>query len=164
MVVAVGEPNLAREILLDSTSSKARKTYEAFDLVTNNTSSLASRNGEYWHSRRKGMAAAFSSRYIKRMNDVACKKVDEWIDNKLSSMIKKEAFDVGKEMIDITLSTICETGFEYKMSDEEKKVFSQLDLALREFILKTALNPFRAYFSIYLSDRCRAHLATKRIH
>jgi cytochrome P450 len=111
MFVIVGEPKVAREIYLDPLTSRPLIIYNAFNGVTLKPSILT-QNGSPWHSRRKGMAPAFSSKHVRRMNKVASDKVHEWIEARLDTFIKNdEAFNVSKEMIGITLSTISEAAF-----------------------------------------------------
>ena len=155
MVIAVGEPNLAKDILTDPLTIKSPAFYKSLDDATFGIPSIFTRSDEYWHSRRKGVAPAFSSKHVKRMNEVASKKVDEWIQNKLSKFVDSgEAFDVGKEMIDIALSAISETAFEYQMSMDEKENFlSDLDLLKKEFTFKSSLNPLRKPFGLFFAER-----------
>ena len=165
MVIVIGKPKIAREILMDPLSTKPKQLYGSFNSVTAGYATMFSTNGKYWHSRRKGMAPAFSSKHIKRMNKVAADKVDEWIQTRLMTFVHNdEAFDVGKEMIDITLSAISETAFEYYMSDKEKEYFLQeLELCLKEFVFKTSVNPLRKPFGLLIPERRRAHLAAQRL-
>jgi cytochrome P450 len=163
MFIIVGDPKLAREIYLDPLTTKP-VMYKAFDGVTLKPS-IATQNGKPWHSRRKGMAPAFSSKQVKRMNNVASDKAVEWIETRLKKFIENdEAFDVGKEMIGITLSTISEAAFEYDMTDHEKEMFvEELDLCLKEFCGKSTLNPFRRLFGLFIKERRRANIAAARI-
>jgi Cytochrome P450 len=163
MVALVGEYNLAREILLDPSTTKAEVFYTPFDGVTAGNRSVFTTNGEFWHSRRKGLAPAFSSKHVKRMNAVALEKTEEWIQTRLVPCVEKgEPFDVGKEMIGIILGAISKTAFEYNLSQEEKDMFlNELHLSLEEF--KRSINPLRAVFGIFLSDRRRAIVAGKTL-
>jgi len=165
MVIQVGDPDVARDILTDPSTTKPEALYGAFDCVTGGKSSMATSNGKFWHDRRKGMAPAFSSRHVKRMNAVALEKVEEWIEKKLLPMVEKgQAFDVGKEMIGISMDGITETAFEYTMSDEEKISYLQeLDLCLKEFLEKSAVNPLRQPFGLLIADRRRAFVAGQNI-
>ena len=94
---------------------------------------------------------------------MALEKVEEWIQTKLMLMVEKgQAFDVGKEMIGITLDSITQTAFEYTMSADEKILyFHELDLCLKEFMEKSAINPFRQLFGLLIADRRRAFTAGK---
>jgi cytochrome P450 len=165
MYFIVGEQKLAHKIFMDPLTTKPEHLYNAVNALSGNVPKMFTRNGEFWHARRKGVAPAFSSKHVKRMNRVASEKVEEWIETKLNSSIENdESFDVGKEMIDITLSTISEAGLEYDMSDEEKKMFlTELELGLKEFGFKTSLNPMRKYFGLFFKERRRAYVAARRL-
>jgi len=101
--------------------------------------------------------------HVKRMNEVAIEKVDQWINHRLATFIEKdEAFDVGEEMIGIVFSAITETAFQYDMSDEEKKTYTQeLAVAFKEFFFKSATNPLRKPLGLFFSERRRAHRAAQ---
>jgi len=165
MVVVTSSANLAREFLNDPLTTRPRQIYGSLDLVTGNTKSLFTTEGKCWHSRRKGVASAFSSKHVKRMNAVAVEKAEDWIKNKLVPMFEKgEAFDVGKEMIGITLDAIAETAFEYTLSEDEKSMFlHELELCLREFAEKSFANPFRGLVGLLLPERRRAFVGGKRL-
>ena len=164
MVAVVSDPKVAHEILRDPLTTKPEQLYRQFE-DTMGTKSIFTSNGEFWHSRRKGMAPAFSSKHIKRMNKVSSEKADEWIQTRLSKFVDNDqAFDVGKEMISIILSALAETAFEYHMSDEEKQTFlHESEISLMEFVFKTSLNPLRRVFGLLIPERRRAHLAAKRL-
>jgi cytochrome P450 len=144
-------------------TTKPEHLYNAVNALSGNVPKMFTRNGEFWHARHKGVAPAFSSKHVKLMSRVASEKVEEWIETKLNSIIENdESFDVGKEMIDITLSTISEAGLEYDMSDEEKNMFlTELELGLKEFGFKTSLNPMRKYFGLFFKGRCHAYVAAR---
>jgi cytochrome P450 len=164
MVALVGEYDLAREILLDPLTTKAEVFYRPFDGVTGGNKSVFTTNGEFWHLRRKGLAPAFSSKHIKRMNTVALEKTDEWIETRLIPYYveKGESFDIGPEMIGIILGAISKTAFEYDLSKEEKEMFlHELHLSLDEF--KRSVNPLRVMFGLFLSQRRRAFVAGKNL-
>ena len=164
-LVCVGEPKVAKAIFVDQSTIRPVAIYKAFDPVTFNTASIISSDGEYWHSRRKGVAPAFATKHVKRMNEVAATKVEEWIETKLSKYIQNDkAFDVGEEMISITLSTIAEAAFEYKITDYEKQMFlHESFLSFEEFGEKSFFNPFRPLFGFFLKERQRAFVASSRL-
>jgi cytochrome P450 len=164
MVVVTTSANLARKFLKDPLTTRPRLIYGGLDDVTGGTKSLFTTEGMCWHSRRKGLAPAFSSKHVKRMNEVAVEKAEAWIKNKLVPMVEKgEAFDVGKEMIGITLDAIAETAFEYTISEDEKTMFlHELELCLRESLINFA-NPFRRLYGLLLPDRRRAFVGGKRL-
>ncbi len=165
-MIVVGEPKLARQVLTDPLSIKPPEIYGSLAQGLNNgTQSMFTSNGDFWHSRRRGMAPAFSAKHIKRMNAVAEKKVDEWIKTRLLKFIENDqAFDVSKEMIRVVFDAIIETGFEYQISVVEREEFLyELDLALKEFTNKSIANPLRRMFGRFLAERRRAHLSSKRV-
>jgi cytochrome P450 len=162
----VAESKLANELLTDPKTTKPKHIYGVFSALSNGFQSVFTTNGNFWHSRRKGMAPAFSSRNVKRMNAVAAEKVDDWIQNAVPQFIERgEPFDVAKEMINITLSAISETAFQYKMSKEEKDSFV-LDLhkLCVEFTAKSTLNPLRKPLGLLIPQRREAFRASKRNH
>mmetsp|Transcript_13962 Transcript_13962/g.26277 ORF Transcript_13962/g.26277 Transcript_13962/m.26277 type:complete len:495 (-) Transcript_13962:100-1584(-) len=163
MIAMVGECDLARQILSDPSTTKAEFFYRPFDGVTAWNKSIFTTNGEFWHSRRKGLAPAFSSKHIKRMNAVALEKTDEWIQTRLIPCVEtEEPFNVGVEMIGIILGAISKTAFEYDLSQKEKDTFlHELHLSLQEF--KRSINPLRALFGFVLPSRRRAVVAGKNL-
>lgn len=164
MVAVVGDHRLAREILTDKATWKPRQLYQGFDAASG-AQTLFSSNGAYWHARRKGVAPAFSSTHVKRMNSIAVSKTDEWIRDRLRPLIEEgKSFDIGDEMIDLLLCAITQTAFEYKISPQEVAMFKkEFELATREFLMKTQLNPLRKVFGFLIPERRRAFVAGKRL-
>lgn len=161
--VMTGDATLAREILMDPLSIKP-KTYQEFEPF--GIGSIFTRNGSYWHVRRKGVAPSFSNRHVKRMNQVALDQTEKWIKEKLLKWTESgQTFDVAEEMISITLEAICKTAFEYEISDEEKHDFvSNSELVLKEFLTKSINNPFRKYLGRWIPARRTAlHAARKNV-
>ena len=163
--ITVGDPKTAHQILTDPLSTKPRQLYGAFDDLSGGNVSMFTSNGAEWHSRRKGLAPAFSSKHVRRMNKVAMQKINAWIETRLCSFVENdEAFDVGEEMISIILAAITETAFEYEMTNEEAKEYvRELGYGLKEFMSKSSTNPLRKPFGIFLSDRRRAHQGAKYV-
>ena len=126
--------------------------------------------GEVWHSKRKAVAAAFSSNHVKRMTKLAMEFTDSWIDNTLLTSTDNNnnnvsgSFDVAKEMISITMSAIAKTAFEYEItSEEEEQLAVDLEVALIEFIREEPLAIWRRYAGLLLPRRRRAFAATQRV-
>jgi len=153
--VMTGDASLAREILMDPLSIKP-KTYQEFEPF--GIGSIFTRNGSFWHARRKGVAPAFSYRHVKRMNQVALEQTEKWIKERLIPWTEScQSFDVAEEMISITLEAICKTAFEYNISEEEKHNFVfNSELVFKEFLAKSINNPFRKYTGRWLLDRRKA--------
>eukprot|EP01083_Nonionella_stella_P009797 28069_1 len=165
MFAVVGDHKLAQKVFTDPLTTKPEEFYSSMEGMTGGIPNLFTTNGAYWHSRRKGVAPAFSSKHIKRMNEVASDKANEWIETKLDAFVDDDkAFDVGKEMIDITLSTISAAGFEFDISDEEKKMFlKESELCMREFANKTSIYPLRESFGFLIQEHRRACAAAKYV-
>ncbi|KAL3911045.1 MAG: hypothetical protein SGILL_007438 [Bacillariaceae sp.] len=151
MYVATGDSALARGVLTDPKTNKP-KTYEEFEPVA---PSIFTRNGSFWHVRRKGHAPAFSVNHVKRMNQVALECTDQWIKEKLIPWTKQgKSFDVAEEMISITLSAICKTAFEYDISEQEKKDFTRNSGdVFKEYFQRSMANPFRKFCGRLLPGR-----------
>ena len=63
------------------------------------------------------------------MNTVACEQCETWIQEHLQD--ENVGFDVASSMVDIVLSAICETAFDYNMSKEERDLLGvQLECSL----------------------------------
>lgn len=150
--VMTGDFALAREILTDPLSTKPR-TYQEFEPF--GVGSIFTRNGTYWHARRKGAAPAFSNRHVKRMNQVALEQTEKWIRDVLIPCTKEgKSFDLTEAMLSITLESICKTAFEYDVSEKEKKEFStNSEVVLKEFLCKSINNPFRKYLGNWIPHR-----------
>jgi len=158
--VMTGDFALAREILTDPLSIKP-KTYREFEPL--GVGSIFTRNGPFWHGRRKGAAPAFSNRHVKRMNQVALERTEKWIQEVLIPCTEQgKPFDLSKEMISITLEAICLTAFEYDISETEKTDFvNNLELQLKEFLTKSINNPFRKLLGDWLPERRKATEAAR---
>jgi len=121
MIVAVGDAHVAREILLDHNSFKPNWIYKQ-DRGMN----LFNSEGHRWKFARKGVAPAFSSRHIRRMNTVCLQKTEEWIQQKLEPSIDRgESFDLPSELTRLTIMIICEAAFEYNASESEIDQFTK---------------------------------------
>jgi cytochrome P450 len=166
MVVAVGDPALTREILIDPLSTKPKEIYGAFNLVTNAVPNMFTEAGDIpWKHARKGVAPAFSSQHVRRMNRICMEHTEKFIKERLEPLIDAgESFDVAEEMINLTISVICESAFEFEPTKDETNMFlEELTIALREFSFKTALNPLRQIFGWFLPEVRRARIAADRL-
>jgi len=161
--IITGDYLLAREILTDPLTTKPR-SYREFEPLGIGT--IFTRNGPFWHARRRGSAPAFSNRHIRRMNQVALETTEKWIRNVVLPCAREgRSFDVGKEMISITFEAICKTAFEYEISDSEKEKFVEnLNLVCKEFLAKSTINPLRKYMGRIIPGRRRALQAARDNH
>ena len=158
-VVIVANSEDARAIYKDPLSTKARALYSATEYFTSGVSILSiADKGDAWHHRRKGINPAFAPKHIKRMNDVAMEKVETWVKESLRPCVENDrAFDIGVEMILLTVSVICKAAFEYDISDEEGKgLVGAVRDCLDEFTYKSMLNPLRRFGTWVLPDRQHA--------
>ena len=118
MVIVVSELETARQVLTDPLTTKPLALYSSANNMNGGYPTMFTLNGNQWHARRKWASPAFSSNHVRRMNNVALEKTEIWIREKLRPMVQEgESFDVAKEMIGITLSAICKTAFECRMSE-----------------------------------------------
>ena len=103
------------------------------------------------------------------MNKLAVEMTDCWIHERLQTSSNNNAisepFDVAEEIVNVVLSAICETGFEYKISSDEKEQLGlDLQSALTEFVTRESLNKWRAYTGLLLPERRRAIRASQRFN
>mmetsp|Transcript_9212 Transcript_9212/g.10686 ORF Transcript_9212/g.10686 Transcript_9212/m.10686 type:complete len:517 (+) Transcript_9212:2-1552(+) len=140
--VVITDPRVARKFLTDSLTVKPEKIYARFKpLHDRRIDTMLIANGHRWFHARKAMNVAFSSSHIKRMRNVTVTKVEEFM-KKLDKLEQQNkdgegggagCFDVGKEMVGLTLKVICDAAFQYQMSDEEQEEFvKDLVLAMKE--------------------------------
>ena len=108
---------------------------------------------------------AFAPKHIRRMNEVAVKHAEEWLQNRLPVFLEnEESFDIVDEMLKLILKAFCETAMEYELSDEEMNMFlEEWDLMAREYILKSMSNPLRQYLTPFLPERKRAQEASVKV-
>jgi len=175
MCTSVGELNTFRQVLQDPLTEKPPVVYETFRRVYGEDGiapTVFTSNGEVWHSKRKAVAAAFSSNHVKRMTKLAMEFTDSWIDNTLLTSTDNSSnnnnvsgsFDVAKEMVNIAISAITKTAFEYEItSEEEEQLAVDLEVALIEFIREEPLGIWRRYVGLLLPRRRRAFAASQRV-
>jgi cytochrome P450 len=156
--VFVGDPDLVKEILLDKASDKPREVYKILEGTKSKTMFTSSNADPYMKAVRKSTAHAFSSREVGRMNEVATKYVNEWLDGRLKRLAEeKEPFVPTTEFNRITFKVICEAAFEYMATDEEFDWFEHhAKLDLTEFILKQPTDPIRQKFWFLYRDARKA--------
>ncbi|KAL7510658.1 hypothetical protein ACHAXN_007638 [Cyclotella atomus] len=162
----VGEPSTFRAILTDPLSVKPMEIYGRMKNINGTgIGAMFTSTGSVWHSKRKAVSPAFSSNQIKRMNMLAVQKVESWIHERLAAAnVEDVCFDVGIEMIDIVLSAICKSAFDYEMPRWERDYLRiELEHALKEFA-RQGVNIFRAKFSWFIPSRQRALQAGKNLH
>lgn len=152
--VIVGDAKMAREMLMDSSTSRPPAFYRKLEI--GGAINIFTREGESWHARRTGVKPAFHRTHIERMNQVACDSAEKWIREKLIPWCADgTAFDVSLEMTNIILEAICRTMFEYDLSEEERIEFLENnELYFAEFLGKSYI---RKYIPLwFIPERKRA--------
>jgi len=145
----VADLDIAKKVLQ---SPKAKKSimYEGVDNLTCGYSNIFTSNGHRWKHSRKGIAPAFSTNHIKRMVRICAEQLDIFIKSTLDKCADEgKPFNVGKEMVCLTLSIISEAAFEYHMTREEMTEFTvNLETAAECFVIMNPLHqkfPYVAY-------------------
>jgi cytochrome P450 len=166
MIVAVGDVDVAKEILQDGTTFKSETIYSSIASLVDNRTNILTSEGKPWKHARKGISPAFAKAHIDRMHKVCKEKTEEWIQTKLEPAIRTgAAVDISQEFLFLTLSIICKTAFEYRMKDNEaQQLIADLEIATREFAFEQVRNPWRAtILSVLLPSVRRAKQARRRI-
>jgi len=159
--IVVGDAEVMRKVLTNKTATKPEEVYRRSKTVHNGGSSLFSENGERWYHARKSIMYAFSPRHIRRMRDVTMLKLEGFVANLDARQGK--GFDVGKEMIYLTLQIICDAAFEYKMSASEQEEFlTELELVLKEN--RNSPIPLRWRLGRFIPKVRRSRLGSKRLY
>jgi len=159
-VFVIGDPKLAKEILTDETTGKPRALYKAMDVAFCGIKTLFLQpNNDYTKGIRKSTSHAFSKNEVGRMNEIALKHVNRWLEERSNL---DATFDPAHEMTRITFLSICEAAFEYEATEEEFAEFAHvLEVSLREST-KQVSNPLRGTFignfipSVREAHRCAA--------
>lgn len=155
-VYVVGDASAMREILLDKASNKPASVYQPFADLSGHANILTrSTLDPIVKAVRKGIAPAFSSKEIRRMNSICTRHVQQWMQSTLDPLIEKNGglFDPSIEMIAMTFNAIMESAFEYHPSEEERDAFlHNLEETLREFCLKRLANPFRKHVGFLIPE------------
>lgn len=143
---AVADIDIAKEILTAPHSVAGKSVmYDGVDGLTCGLGNIFTSNGHRWKHSRKGVAPAFSSNHIKRMVRVCAEHLERWIETTLKPCMEAgTSFNVGEEMVGLTLTIISDAAFEYDMSREEQKLFtSNLECAAECFVI---MNPLHQKF------------------
>ena len=164
MVAVVGCTDDARAIYRDAEATKPPAVYGPINVFAGHEN-IVSVDGAAWLHRRKAINPAFAPKHIKRMNQVAVQAAEQWIAAKLEQMEGNQVtFDVGKEMVETTMSVICKAAFDYDIDDEERQlVLQEIKLAFAEFTMKTVVNPLRFLATRFLPERQRAFVALEEM-
>ena len=165
MVVVIANTEDARAIYKDPANIKPAIMYQTIDQFTSgpNIVTITGNPGDSWYHRRKGINPAFAPKIVKRMNQVALETAEAWITDTLLPLVGSEkqqpkAFNVGQEMILLTITVICKAAFDYDISKaESKEVLQAMRKGIAEFSIKTMVNPLRRIGTWCLPDRQEAY-------
>jgi len=163
-LVAIGDVEVAHAVLKDSKSYKPKFLYSMMDRMGG--PNILTSEGHRWQHARKGVAPAFASKHITRMNDVINNQINTWIIETLMPKYVEtgEPFDVAHEFLRQVLKGISLAGFNYSMSDEEANMFiTETNIALIE-IMAQAVNPVRKALRHFIPAARRLVEADKRLH
>jgi len=166
--IVVANMQDARAISKNPANLKPHAMYGAFNNFSSgpNIVTLPGKPGDSWHHRRKAVSVAFKPKSVKRMNEVAIEKATAWIDQTLHPLMERgKPFNVGMEMIGLTIAVICETAFDYNISHKDcTQVLEAIEESVSEFSIKTMLNPLRRFGTWFLKDRQKAFRGAELLH
>jgi len=163
-VVLTNDVHLIRQVFQDKDATKPT-TYNIVKVAHNGGDDILTSNGAFWKHSRKAMSKAFSSSHLKLMTKTVKRITENFIEFRLDPMAEKgESIDIGKELIDLTMTIISEAAFEYDMSDDEKEAITNgFTLTLREGT-KCFVFPLRSRFGKFLFPESKeAQLASMRL-
>lgn len=164
--VVICDTETARELYKASDMIKPPFLYSAIARFSSGDNLLNLHGGPNWFHRRKGINPAFAPKQIKVMNQIALQVAQAWEESKLLPKNNGDVttFDVGKEMVDITVSVICQSALNYETTREKREwLLKELTTAWVEFTMKDAFNPLRRFGTWVLPERQRAFGATQNL-
>ena len=165
MVVAVGDIDTVKEILQDPGTIKSEPHFASIASIAAGVPNILTSEGPQWKKSRKAVSPAFMKKHLDRMHHICREETEDWINNKLKRFMDKDVdFNIGTEMVLLTLSILCRSAFDYEMKPKElKAIGAELSIASKEFAFNELNRPFRARFGILLSSVRRARLARTRL-
>ncbi|KAL3921394.1 MAG: hypothetical protein SGILL_002768 [Bacillariaceae sp.] len=163
MLVACGDLTTAKEILQDPETTKAQTEIAA---IVGGSPNILTSDGPQWKMSRKAISPAFMKKYLDRMHHVCKEETEDWIRLKLKPNVENQLdFDIGKELVLLTLSIICNAAFEYKIKPKEgEAVVNELEIVTREFGLDGNDSFMRSTFGFMIPSVRRARKARKRLN
>ncbi len=164
MVVAVGDLVTVKEILKDPSTTKSDLDFASIGSVAGGPNILTS-SGPHWKMSRKAVAPAFMKKHLDRMHHICREETEDWINNRLKRFNDKgKDFDIGKEMMRLTLSIVCKAAFDYEMEPiETGAIAAELDIVAKEFGYDEMNRPLRVRFGVLSASTRRARLARTRL-
>lgn len=161
--IVVADAHVARQLLQGQPQVKPRLVYSGFNRVLGGQN-IATLNGLAWKHARKGTVPAFVRPAIESMGSVTERRLNEWLDQKLANKVASFAFDVAKEMVTLTTTSIAESALEYEMSTPQVSDFQEdLEIVLKEYLRHQVGNPLRLLFGWFIPSVCRANRAAQNL-
>jgi cytochrome P450 len=135
MTVIVGDVQVAKEIMQDSKTLKLEPSYQSMTKIAGGSPNIMTSEGPLWKVSRKAISPAFLTNHLDRMHQVCEEHTTKWVKEKIVDLVASgESFDIGEEMIKLTLNIICEAAFEYRMKEKEAKFFiREFDIAIKAY-------------------------------
>ena len=148
MLIVVGDSDIARSILKDPKTTRlsndgSHANGQQGNLLLPFTPlggpAILTANGHDWEHRRQHTNPAFSSANIKRMTAMVASLTKEWIRTTLEPSAKAgKSLNIGDELVQLSLRTVCKASFDYDISKEE------CDLFLKEWsIFSSEVQPIK---------------------
>jgi cytochrome P450 len=161
MYVISGDVHFCRQVLTDKTSVKP-SSFKIYKILHDGGDDILISEGSFWKHSRNSIAPAFSSNHIKRMSEVVAQKT-ELFTKKLDVLAeKRESFDVGVELLHMTLSVIGDAAFEYQLNLEERNMLlSEFDIVFSE--ARKGRIPFRSKLGALIPGVRRARKGGKKL-
>jgi cytochrome P450 len=165
MLVAVGDLVTVKEILQDPGTIKTESHFTSIGSVAGGGPNIVTSEGPQWKRSRKAVSPAFMKKHLDRMHHICREETEDWINNKLKRFVDKDKdFDIGKEMMRLTLSILCKAAFDYEMDPKENSaIAAELAIVSKEFGFDEMNRPMRVRFGILSSSTRRARLARTRM-
>lgn len=165
MVVAVGDLVTVKEILQDPGTIKSESHFTSIGSIAGGGPNIVTSEGPHWKKSRKAVSPAFMKKHLDRMHHICREETEDWINNKLKRFIDKDKdFDIGKEMMHLTLAILCKAAFDYDIKPKETAAISaELEIVSKEFGFDEMNRPLRVRFGIMRSSTRRAILARTRL-
>ncbi len=166
MVVAVGDLVTVKEILKDPGTTKSEAHFASIGSIAGGGPNILTSEGPHWKKSRKAVSPAFMKKHIDRMHHICREETEDWINNRLKRFNdKNKDFDIGKEMMRLTLSILCKAAFDYEMEEpvETAAIAAELEIVSKEFGFDEMNRPMRVRFGILSASTRRARLARTRL-
>mmetsp|Transcript_28924 Transcript_28924/g.78366 ORF Transcript_28924/g.78366 Transcript_28924/m.78366 type:complete len:578 (+) Transcript_28924:96-1829(+) len=165
MVVAVGDLVTVKEILQDPLTVKTESHFSSLASVAGGGPNIITSEGPQWKKSRKAVSPAFLKKHLDRMHHICREETEDWINNRLKRLIEKDKdFDIGKEMMRLTLSILCKAAFDYDIEpNETAAIAGELEIVSKEFGYDEMNRPMRVRFGILRASTRRARLARTRM-